>query len=225
MMTTPERFEDRLLLELRQIVDARPAPTSVESHRPLRRRVALGAVGVVAATVVVAIVATSGDVTPSAYAVQSRADGAVTVSIHSLADATGLQSSLRAAGVPAVVDYASSGQTSCLSVTAGSSGAQAGTQEQTGSGDTGGTSTAVGSGATTVTAGHAAAAPGAPLGAVSAAVASKVEVGSDGVRFTIDPSSIKPGQIVYITTSTGAVDSIGMSVGTTAAGVPCPPKP
>jgi hypothetical protein len=37
-------------------------------------------------------------------------------------------------------------------------------------------------------------------------------VNGDGVTFTIDPGAIKPGEKVYITTSTGAIDSIGMAI-------------
>ena len=31
--------------------------------------------------------------------------------------------------------------------------------------------------------------------------------------FTIDPDNIKPGEKLYITTSTGAISSIGMAIG------------
>ena len=116
MMTTPERFEDRLLRELRRVVDERPAPAAGPEPRARRTRLAWGGVGVgvVTATAVVAIVASSGDVTPSAYAVQPQANGVVTVSIHSLSDAAGLQSKLRAAGVPAIVSYSTARGAGCL---------------------------------------------------------------------------------------------------------------
>ena len=116
MMTTPERFEDRLLRELRRVVEERPAPAATAEPRARRTRLAWGGVGVgvATATVVVAIVASSGDVTPSAYAVQPQADGEVTVSIHSLSDAAGLQSELRAAGIPAVVSYTTARGAGCL---------------------------------------------------------------------------------------------------------------
>jgi hypothetical protein len=214
MMTTRERFEDRLLHELRRIVEDRPAPAAAVHERPLRRRVAIGAVGVAAATIAVAVVATSGDVTPSAYAVQSRADGAVTVSIHRLSDATDLQMSLRAAGVPAVVDYTPSVQTACVSVGA----APGGGTLQTGPGAAAATTSNAGpvDAATTTT---------PPAGAATVVVSSQVTTGPDGVTFTIDPGTIKPGQKVYITASNGAVDTLGMSVGTTAAAVPCAARP
>ena len=116
MMTTPERFEDRLLRELRRVVEERPAPAGLLEPRARRTRLAWGGVGVgvATATAVVAIVASSGDVTPSAYAVQPQANGAVSVSIHSLSDAAGLQSKLRAAGVPAVVSYTTAGGMGCF---------------------------------------------------------------------------------------------------------------
>ena len=93
MTTTPERFEDRLLRELRHVVHERPAPAGVP--RRGRTRLAWGGVGVgvATATAVVAIVASSGDVTPSAYAVQPLANGEVTVSIHSRATLRGCRAS------------------------------------------------------------------------------------------------------------------------------------
>jgi hypothetical protein len=41
---------------------------------------------------------------------------------------------------------------------------------------------------------------------------SKIIADGDGVKFTIDPGSIKRGEEVYITTSTGAIDSVGMAI-------------
>jgi hypothetical protein len=105
-MTVSTRFEDRLFEQLRDVVAARSAPTP--RRRARRARLVLAGAGVAAATAVAAVVATGGDVTP-AYAVQPGADGSVTVRIHSLRDAAGLQRELRAAGVPAVVDYAPAG--------------------------------------------------------------------------------------------------------------------
>ena len=114
MTVASERFEDRLLGELRQVVAGRTAPEQARRHRSPRRRIAIGGVGVAAAAVVVGVVAIGSDVTPNAYAVQSHPNGAVTVSIMRLRDASGLQSSLRAAGVPAVVDYAPPGSPGCI---------------------------------------------------------------------------------------------------------------
>ena len=54
-------------------------------------------------------------------------------------------------------------------------------------------------------------------------MSSSVIVGDDGVRFTIDPGQLAPGEKVFITTSTGAVSSIGMAIGKTRPGAPCAP--
>jgi hypothetical protein len=200
-MTTANRFEDRLLHELREIVAARPARAVVTRRRPRRRRLTLAGVSAAAAAAAVAIVVTGGEVTPSAYAVQPRADGSVTVAIRSLRDAAGLERSLRAAGVPAVVDYAPAGRTGCAS------GPPAGaTTERSGAGkrDTGPSRSG----------------PGPEPGA-RVTTTTQVSISDDGVKFTIDPGTIKPGEKVYITTSTGAVSSIGMAIGREKPAAPC----
>jgi hypothetical protein len=106
-------FEDRLLSELRAVVDARPLPEVVVPP-PLRRspraRLTLAGGAVAATAVAAVIVASSGDRPAPAYAVERQHDGSVTVAINSLRDAAGLQEKLRAAGVPAVVDYTPMGK-------------------------------------------------------------------------------------------------------------------
>jgi hypothetical protein len=104
---TPAMFEDRLLDELRTVVAAQPAPES--RTRPRRLRLAF-ATGAVAATAAGVIVLNGGDSAAPAYAVERQPDGSVTVQIRSLRDAAGLQRKLRAAGIPAVVDYAPMGK-------------------------------------------------------------------------------------------------------------------
>jgi NADPH-dependent curcumin reductase CurA len=52
-----------------------------------------------------------------------------------------------------------------------------------------------------------------------------VSVTPAGATFTIDPGTLKVGQHVYITTSTGAVTSIAMSVAKAKPAIPCPPAP
>ena len=199
-MTTANRFEDRLLDQLREIVAARPAPAVVTRRRPRRRRLALAGITVAAATAVVAIMVTGSEVTPSAYAVQPRADGSVTVAIRSLRDAAGLERSLRAAGVPAVVDYAPAGQPGCAT------GPPAGgttERSEAGKRDTG----------------PSLSGPGPePAARVTT---TQVRISDDGVKFTIDPGTIKSGENVYITTSTGAVRSIGMAIGRDKPAAPC----
>jgi hypothetical protein len=106
---TPTTFEDRLLDELRTVVAARPAPEAVSAAPPRRLRLAL-ATGAVAATAVGVVVISGGDSAAPAYAVEQQPDGSVTVEIRSLRDAAGLQEKLRAAGIPAVVDYTPAGK-------------------------------------------------------------------------------------------------------------------
>jgi len=77
-----------------------------------RNVVRLGLAGAgVAVAAATAVLLSGGDPTTPAYAVEARADGTVTVEIHSLRDADGLERKLRAAGVPAVVDYLPEGKT------------------------------------------------------------------------------------------------------------------
>jgi hypothetical protein len=229
MMTAPERFEDRLLQELRRIVADRPEPKAVERRRAPRKRLALGGavVAIGAATIGVAIIASSGDVTPSAYAVEPQANGAVTVSIHTLSDASGLQRSLRAAGVPAVVDYAAGGGTGCVPP------GPAGVPPASGATSEGGTSSP--STANTGAASHVAGAEPAGTSVTTAPTTSSDPVAAadsaratvakdaqgDGVTFTIDPGKIKQGETVYITTASGVVGSIGMAISTTEPSTSC----
>ncbi len=206
-MTTSDRFEDRLLQQLRHVVAERPAPARTADRRPRRTRLALAGAGVVAATAAVAIVTASNDATPSAYAVQARAGGAVTVSIRSLSDAAGLQRSLRDAGIPAVVDY--------RPVANGCVGPPSGVPEQ---------------GLHTQTSAEGAAGPllsqrGTPPAAGAGeprATSGSVMIGRDGaVTFTLDPGTLKPGEKVYITTSSGAVSSVAIGIGTHRPDPPC----
>jgi hypothetical protein len=109
---TPSTFEDQLLDELRAVVAAQPAPeptTPVRARRAPTARLALAA-GAVVATAAGIFVAAGGDTAAPAYAVDRQSDGTVTVSINSLRDAAGLQEKLRAAGIPAAVDYAPIGK-------------------------------------------------------------------------------------------------------------------
>ena len=190
---------------------------------------------------------TAGDGTSSAYAVESQPDGAVTVSIRSLSDAAGLQRKLRAAGVPAVVDYVPGGQAGCAVGPPPGATPGGGPVQGTASAPAPAPGTAP-TGPTKVEGVAMKASPnGAPESGLSqapeagggptlspgggpspdqpGATSSKISVGPDGASFTIDPGSLEPGQQVYITTSTGAVTSISMMIGTRKGAVPCPPAP
>jgi hypothetical protein len=102
-------FEQRLLGELRRVVDETPAPQSVVQRRPsgtlIGRRPLAVAGGLAAIAGVFAATGVWNGAENRAYAVSENGDGSVTVQIASLSDADGLQNKLRAAGVPAVVQY------------------------------------------------------------------------------------------------------------------------
>jgi hypothetical protein len=113
-------YEERLLGELRALVDERAAGNS--AVRPgihernggagrLGRRSwpALGGVAAAATAATGLIVFAGGDGAEAAYAVEPHADGSITVEIRELRDAQGLENKLRAAGVPAEVDYLPAG--------------------------------------------------------------------------------------------------------------------
>jgi len=105
-------FEERLLVELREIVKEGPTARGRRRRLPAPRVALAGglAAAVLAAAVVAGVFLLSAG-TPAAYAVTENADGSVTVEIDSLTDASGLQAQLRAAGVPAVVVYLPPGKT------------------------------------------------------------------------------------------------------------------
>jgi hypothetical protein len=209
-MTASDSFEDRLLEQLRRVVAERPIPAAPIHPRRGRTRLALAGGAVAAAATAVAIVASSGDVTPSAYAVQPRPDGAVTVHIRSLRDADGLEHSLRAAGIPAVVDYVPAGQTGCAGAPPGSGDPpEKGSSQRVEAGGSDAPSLSTqgpgpGAGADPTTAGQG--------GLAGPKMSGKVSVGSDGATFTVDPGALEPGEHLYITTTTGTVSSIGMAI-------------
>ena len=104
-------FEERLLHELRSVVEAQPVDRGL--RRPLRPRPRFALAGGLAAVLATAISAgvfllSAG--APGAYAVTRNANGTVTVEIDSLQDAAGLQAKLKAAGVNAVVEYLPAGK-------------------------------------------------------------------------------------------------------------------
>jgi hypothetical protein len=211
-MTASNRFEDRLLDQLRHIVAERPAPLIAAGRRPRPVRLALVGIAAAATVTVVALVSTSSDVTPSAYAVDRRPDGSVTVEIHSLHDAAGLERRLRAAGVPAVVDYVAPGQKGCVAPGPGATDSESGGPILHKEGKDEGTAR---SGPSLSRPGPG---PGADTGAMTT---SKVTAGRGGTKFTIDPGTIDAGDKVYITTSTGVISTVGIAIGKHAPPVPC----
>ncbi len=107
-MNAPQRFEDRLLVQLRRVVAEREDSCDLTHNRTGRRRLVLSGAGaalVIAIVAIAAVAIATGKRTTGAYAIQARPGGKVAVSIYRLDDAKALQRSLRAAGVPAVVDF------------------------------------------------------------------------------------------------------------------------
>lgn len=115
---TEQRFEERLLAELRRSIVAAPSASADRRRagRPfaaagMRRRLALvGGTSAVLAVVAAAGVPFLVDGGTPAYAVSTNDDGTVTVEINALSDAAGLERKLREAGVPARVEYLPSGK-------------------------------------------------------------------------------------------------------------------
>lgn len=104
-------FEDRLLQELRGVVEAQPADRGQRSSPWRSRRLALaGGLAAAAAVAAIAGVFFLSSGTQAAYAVTKNADGTISVEIDSLTDAAGLQSALQADGVNAVVVYLPEGK-------------------------------------------------------------------------------------------------------------------
>jgi len=107
-MNAPQRFEDRLLAQLRRVVTEREESREPTHNHTGRRRLVLSGAGaalVIAIVAIAAVAVGTGNRTTGAYAIQVRPGGKVAVSIYKLGDAKALQRSLRAAGIPAVVDF------------------------------------------------------------------------------------------------------------------------
>jgi hypothetical protein len=99
-MNKLDSFEESLLHELRTVVDQ----NRLQPHRPRRATLRLGSVGAAAALAVGGFAIFGGGSTP-AFAVTESANGDVTVTVHKLDDAGGLQQELADHGVPSTVRY------------------------------------------------------------------------------------------------------------------------
>ncbi|GAB3941455.1 hypothetical protein GCM10029976_060790 [Kribbella albertanoniae] len=100
-------FEDKLLTELRTVVAERPV--DIRRKRPKRVLVGIAACLTLAAGTAVAV-PVLGSSSP-AYAVTTQPDGTVQVKIYRLQEAKELEKRLKAAGVPAEVNFLPKGQT------------------------------------------------------------------------------------------------------------------
>jgi hypothetical protein len=235
-MTTPTpapRFEERLLQQLKHVVAQTPAPQAAPAparvplaSRIPRRRLALSGAGLstaVAATAA-AVLATSGGVASPAYAVQSRANGTVTVAISDLRDATGLERKLRAAGIPAIVNYVAdpercAGAAGARGSASGPAGPRTGVMRSQRTGDDG-PSTARAGGAGPERSTHTTGSP--PPGGGAAGMSMRVD--ADGsATFTLNPDDVKPGQTLMIAATTGTFSSLGMAIVDDTANAPALP--
>ena len=230
-MTEQDRFEERLLTELRQVVAERPEPLPAASAKRPYGRFALAGAGVATAVAAIAVFASSGDNTTSAYAIDKKPDGVVSVEIKSLKDADGLETGLRAAGVPAVVDYTPADAAGCklpaipaTPVEPGMGGKAApvaptlpgeaesgraegslrifGHQEAGAAGAPALKESGPGPGPNMTM-------PTQPASPAAGPVTTGVKGGGGATTFTIDPREIPDGEKVYVTTSTGKDDSAG----------------
>lgn len=213
-MTAPDRFEDRLLAELRHVVAANPAPAAAAGRPRTRQRFVLAGGGVAAATAAAVLVAAGGDRPTAAYAVSQRADGMVTVEITSLRDAAGLERALRAKGVPAEVDYSPTAACPDAGMPAPPPPGAAAEKHTVVRGESAGPGLSSSGGP-------------APAGAERHAMRGQIRIGPDGIAtFGIDPGDLEPGQKVWITTSGPTASSVAMGVGAERpAAPPCKPAP
>ncbi len=214
-------FEDRLLVELRHEVASRPVRGT-----PRRARLVAVSATAVAAIGAVVVVALGGG--SAAYAVESESNGTVTVQIRDLSDATGLQSQLRKAGIPALVRYGAGtpgcglgagvgGRSAAVPAEADGTGTppKETRQPESGASPAGGGEPGMSPSRDGDGAGPSFNTEGTPPSGAGNVTSSSVEVENldqDGVRFTIDPGKLTAKDQVYITTQTGDIQSIGIAI-------------
>jgi hypothetical protein len=196
-MNAPPRFEDQLLAQLRRVVAEREDPRKHTHSRTGRRRLAfVGAAAAFVAIVAIAAVAIgTGNGTTSAYAIQVRPGGKVAVSIYRPGDAQALQRSLRAAGVPAVVDFEATKASPCV-VAAGTDSSP----EKSSAGDEANETRHLVQSKSRV---PRSTAPGAAEAAENAAIQVHTSTANGTTevtvsQFVVDPSRIGPHQKLYI---------------------------
>jgi hypothetical protein len=104
-----KNYEERLLTELRALAErnAAEAPPQATSRRRIPPKLALAGIagGACVASAAIAFTGSDGGGGSTAYAVESRGDGSVRIEISRLEDAAGLERELRAAGIPAEIDF------------------------------------------------------------------------------------------------------------------------
>jgi hypothetical protein len=193
-MNAPQQFEDRLLVQLRRVVAEREDSREPTHSRTGRRRLVLSGAGaaLVIAIVAIAVVAIgTGNRTTSAYAIQVRPGGKVAVSIYRLGDAKALQRSLRAAGLPAVVDFEATKAGPCV-VAAGMNASP----EKAGAGDEANETRHLVQSESRVPRGTAPAGENAAIQVHTSTANGATNVTVS--RFVVDPSRIGPHEELYI---------------------------
>ncbi|HEU4658361.1 MAG TPA: hypothetical protein VFR97_12585, partial [Capillimicrobium sp.] len=165
------------------------------------------AVGAAAATVVVA---TGGDGSAPAYAVERQGDGSVSVTIRSLSDADGLERELRAAGLRAEVAALPAGETCDIAPAAGPAPGGEDAQGARSAQGTAGTHSAQDARATR---------GGGP------STSSVMRTDDGSTVFTIDPGTLGAGDTVVITTSRPADAPAGADASTISMAVTPGPVP
>lgn len=216
-MTAGSHFQERLLGELRRVAAETPDPR--RSRRAWPRPARWGLAGAALALAATAVVVVDGGAASDAYAVQTRADGTVVVSIASLTNSAGLERQLGEAGVPASVDYTPAGrveteggQDGCGQLIPLATGSRA-----TGPGfiSEGSAGEDEGPGAPPAAADGEGSSPGAALPGTAPGTPPVLVVGQDpggeGATFTVDPAAIEPGEELQITTSSTAGGEPGWS--------------
>lgn len=193
-MNAPQQFEDRLLVQLRRVVAEREGSREPTHSRTRSRRLVLSGAGaaLVIAIVAIAVVAIgTGNRTTSAYAIRVRPGGKVAVSIYKIGDAKALQRSLRAAGVPAVVDFEATKAGACV-VAAGMNASP----EKAGAGDEANETRHLVQSESSVPRGTAPAGENAAIQVHTSTAKGATNVTVS--RFVVDPSRIGPHEKLYI---------------------------
>ena len=193
-MNAPQQFEDRLLVQLRRVVAEREDSREPTHSRTGRRRLVLSGAGAALVIAIVAITVVAigtGNRTTSAYAIQVRPGGKVAVSIYKISDAKALQRSLRAAGVPAVVDFEATKAGPCV-VAAGMNASP----EKGGAGDEANETRHLVQSESRVPPGTAPAGENAAIQVHTSTAKGATNVTVS--RFVVDPSRIGPHEKLYI---------------------------
>jgi hypothetical protein len=200
-MNAPQQFEDRLLAQLRRVVAEREDSRESTYSRTGRRRLVLSGAGAALVIAIVAIAAVAigtGNRTTSAYAIQVRPGGKVAVSIYKIGDAKALQRSLRAAGVPAVVDFEDTKAGPCV-VAAGMNASP----EKAGAGDEANETRHLVQSESRVPRGTAPAGENAAIQVHTSPAKGATNVTVS--RFVVDPSRIGPHEKLYIVHSGSSI--------------------